>query len=50
MYVSDQFPDLTPLSIPSHSLTGSRSSSILGQLDEDVFRWDELLESDESRR
>lgn len=50
MYVSDQFPDLTPLSIPSHSLNRITVLSILGQLDEDVFRWDELLESDESRR
>lgn len=49
-YVSEPFPDLRPLSIPSHPGTLKRftAASILDQLDEDVIRWEEMLESDEA--
>jgi hypothetical protein len=49
-YVSDPFPDLRPVSIPSHRGTLNRftASSILDQLDEDVFRWEEEFEQEES--
>ena len=51
MYVSDQFLQISHrYPFRPDSLNRITVLSILGQLDEDVFRWDELLESDESRR
>ncbi len=46
-YVSLDFPDLRPVSIPSHSTGLKRftAESILDQLDEDVFRWREELDN-----
>ena len=45
-YESDDFPDLSPLTIPMHKgrdlATGTRDS-ILAQLDDDLTRWDETL-------
>jgi len=43
-YVSDAFPDLRPLSIPSHgTLIPATAESILDQLEEDSLRWKERL-------
>lgn len=48
--MSEPFPDLRPISIPSHPGTLKRftAASILDQLDEDVFRWEETLEPHDS--
>jgi len=49
-YISEPFPDLRPLSIPSHSSGVKRftAQGILDQLDEDVVRWqNELQASDD---
>ena len=47
-YVSTPFPDLRPVSIPSHPGTLKRFTAlgILDQLEDDVLRWEETLESD----
>lgn len=47
-YVSEPFPDLRPVSIPSHrTLKRFTAVGILDQLDEDIFRWEESLELDD---
>ena len=45
-YVSDHFPSLRPISIPSHSGTMKRftASNILNMLEEDIFLWEDILE------
>jgi|Deesub1362A_J573_1020465.scaffolds.fasta_scaffold09066_4 hypothetical protein len=45
-YVSEPFPHLRPLSIPSHSKPLKRftASSILDQLEEDVAEWEDALQ------
>ncbi len=45
MYMSDAFPQLGPLPIPSHPGTLKRFTalSILNQLDEDILQWEEYL-------
>ena len=44
-YVSDQFPNLRPISIPSHSKPLKRftAMSILDRLEDDVAAWEEVL-------
>jgi hypothetical protein len=49
-YVSEPFLDLRPVSIPSHPgpLKRFTAVSILDQLEEDIFRWEEILELDDA--
>jgi hypothetical protein len=44
-FVSDAFPGARPISIPSHprALNRLTATNILDQLEEDIFRWEELL-------
>lgn len=47
-FISEPFPDLRPLSIPAHgTLKKGTGLNILNQLDEDVLRWEEELESNQ---
>jgi hypothetical protein len=46
MWESNEFPTLRPLSIPDHGnkdLAPGTQSSILNQLEDDIFAWDERL-------
>ena len=45
-YLSDSFPDLRPLTIPSHSRPLKRGTAlnILDQLEQDVIAWEQVLE------
>jgi hypothetical protein len=48
-WINAQFPSLRPLSIPHHGtsdLNKFTARSILGQLEEDIEKWSQLLESD----
>jgi hypothetical protein len=49
-WVSSQFSDLRPLSIPNHThdLNKFTARSILDQLESDVEKWEEYLESSEN--
>ncbi len=50
-YISDDFRDLRPISIPSHAggfLKRGTILSILDDLHEDISRWQEYLDANES--
>ncbi|MGX9431413.1 MULTISPECIES: hypothetical protein [Bradyrhizobium] len=50
MWESDQFPDLFPLAIPDHGgkdISPGVQRQLLNLLEEDVLRWEEVLESEE---
>jgi len=51
MYMSEVFPQLSPLSIPSHPGTLKRFTalSIINQLDEDILQWEEYLSKSKSQ-
>ncbi len=47
-YVSREFPDLRPLSIPNHKgkdIPKGTKNSILNQMEDDVLAWEERLGS-----
>ncbi len=46
-WVSEQFPELSPLSIPHHSKDVNKytAGGILDQLELDLERWEEVLKS-----
>jgi len=50
-YVNDDFPHLTPLSIPSHpgALNKFTAKDILDDLDEYIFQWDEFLRQNQAK-
>ena len=53
MWVSDPFPHLFVLSIPDHGgrdIPIGTKKSILDQLEEDIFEWEQLLDRDEDER
>jgi hypothetical protein len=51
-WVSDDFPDIRPVSIPSHrgDLNRFTAGSILDQLEADLDRYEDHIRSDESRK
>jgi hypothetical protein len=50
MWESEVFPDLFPLAIPYHGgkdISPGVQRTILNQMDEDVLRWEEVLDASE---
>ena len=50
-WVNERFPELYPLSIPhhgSHDLNRFTAGSILDQLENDLERWEEAMESEDA--
>jgi predicted RNA binding protein YcfA (HicA-like mRNA interferase family) len=49
-YVSDEFPDARPITVPSHpgTLKPGTANSILDDIEGDVFLWEEALDGQES--
>jgi len=49
-YISLQFPELRPLSIPGHPTINSYTAvAIIDSLEADLDRWEDLLESQEKK-
>lgn len=46
-YISDEFPDARPITVPSHPGTLKRgtAASILDDIEGDIFRWEEALDA-----
>lgn len=51
-FVSDEFPHLRPLAIPSHKgrdLATGTKNAILNQLEDDLIAWDKRISEEERR-